>query len=104
MPPPVPSPSEPAQRSGKFDAAQLIEQRNPAYPTLARGVGLSGSVELHFIIGTNGHVRDVTVVKGSILLARAAVEAVQTWHYKPARRDGIPVETESSMVFVFKSN
>ena len=104
MPPPAPSPREPAQRMGKLDAAQLIARKNPVYPTVARAVGVSGSVELHFIIGADGYVRDVTVVKGNLLLARAAVEAIHTWHYKPARREGIPVETESNAVFAFKPN
>ena len=101
--PPAPSPREPVQnRSSNFDPAQLIAQKNPVYPKLARAIGLSGSVELHFMIGADGNIRDVSVVKGNPLLAGAAVEAIKTWHYQPARRDGVSVETESSTVFVFK--
>lgn len=103
-PPPAASLRQPAQQSGKFDAPQLVVRKNPVYPSFAQGSSLTGSVELHFIIGTDGHVRDVTVVKGNLMLARAAVDAIQTWRYQPARRDGVPVETQSSMVFVFKSN
>ena len=103
-PPPAPSMREPAQQSGKFDAAQLVVGKNPVYPAFAQGSSLSGSVELHYIIGTDGHVRDVTVVKGNLMLARAAVDAIKAWRYQPARRDGVPVETQSNMVFVFKSN
>ncbi len=69
-----------------------------------RGAGFFGSVELHFTIGADGAVHDVTVVKGNPLLGRAAAEALQSWRYKPARRDGVPVESESSMTFVFDSN
>jgi TonB family protein len=104
MPSRAVAPREPVQRSSKFDAAQLLERKNPVYPKLAQAVGLSGSVELHFIIGADGNVHDVTVVKGNPLLARAAVEAIQTSHYQPARRDGVPVETESNTVFAFKPN
>lgn len=104
MPSPAPAPREPAQQRSKFDAAQLIARNNPVYPKVAQALGLSGSVELHFIIGADGYVRGMTVVKGNPLLARAAVEAVRTWRYQPARRDGVPVETESSTVFAFKPN
>ncbi len=104
MPPSAPSPREPVQRISRFDAAQLIARKNPVYPKVAQIVGLIGSVELHFIIGADGYVRDVTVVKGNPVLGRAAVEALQTWRYQPARRDGVPVETESSTVFAFKPN
>ena len=102
--PPAPSPRESVQRSGKLDAAQLISRVNPVYPKVAKAVGLSGSVELQFMISTDGSVRNATVVKGNPLLARAAVDAIYAWHFQPARRDGIPVESESSAVFVFKPN
>jgi TonB family protein len=102
-PSPAPSPRESAQRSTKFEAAQVVARNNPVYPTVASAIQLSGSVELHFLIGPDGHVHNVTVVHGHPVLARAAVDAVQTWRYQPARRDGIPVETESKMVFVFRS-
>lgn len=104
MHPPAAAPREPVQQTGKFDAAQLIARKNPVYPKLAQAIGLSGSVELHFIIGADGYVHDVIVVKGNPLLARAAVEAIQTWRYQPARRDGVPVETDSSTIFAFKPN
>jgi TonB family protein len=93
-----------AQQIGKFEDAQLVTQRAPVYPPAARAAGFSGSVELRFTITAQGNVRDVHVVKGNNLLAHAAAEAVQTWRYRPARRDGIPVDAETSTVFVFKPN
>jgi TonB family protein len=98
------APRMPLQQTSKFESAQLIAGKNPVYPKVAQAIRLSGSVELHFIIGADGHVRDMTVVRGNPLLAHAVVEAIQTWLYQPARRDGIPVETESSTVFAFKPN
>jgi hypothetical protein len=59
-----------------------------------RGRGLLGSRQ----------TINVTVVKENPLLARAGVYAKQTWRYQPARRDGFPVKTESSMVFAFEPN
>jgi TonB family protein len=103
-PPLAPSAHGPAAQSGKLDAARLISQKSPAYPKSAQAVGLSGLVELNFIIGVDGAVHNVTVVKGNPLLARAAIEALQSWRYQPARRDGVAVESESNTVFDFKAN
>jgi protein TonB len=46
----------------------------------------------------------VDVVKGNPLLVNAAVDAVRTWRYKPARLNGIEVETEATAVIFFKPN
>jgi hypothetical protein len=43
--------------------------------------------------------RVLTQVTRTTLLARAAVDAIRTWRFLPACRDGVPVETESSTVF-----
>jgi len=102
--PPAPPASLSPERGGKVDPAQLIERKAPVYPAAAQQNHISGSVELSFHIGADGRVNHLNVVKGNPLLARAAVEAVQLWHYKPARVNGIPVESESSIVIVFQPN
>jgi TonB family protein len=92
------------ERGDKVDPLQLIERKAPVYTAMAQQFHLSGSVELRFHIGADGRVNHVIVVKGSTLLAKAAVETVQLWHYRPARDNGIPVESESSAVIVFQPN
>ena len=88
----------------KVEAAELISLRNPVYPMIAKSSRISGSVEMHFKISTDGKVFDAVVVKGSPLLAQAALQAVQAWRYKPARLNGIPVASEATTVFDFKEN
>jgi TonB family protein len=100
--------SDPAARrqtkpGGDVDPAQLMERRDPVYPKRL-GPAIFGNVELHFKVGADGKVHDVRVVKGNPLLASAAVDAAKTWRYKPARLDGIEVETEATAVIVFKPN
>ncbi|MBZ5697523.1 MAG: TonB family protein [Acidobacteriia bacterium] len=102
--PPAPPASLSPARGREVDPAQLIERKAPVYPAAAQQNHISGSVELSFHIGADGRVNHVNVVKGNPLLARAAVEAVQLWHYKAARVNGIPVESESSTVIVFQPN
>jgi TonB family protein len=96
--------SRTARKGGVFQAAQLIVGSNPSYPMSARRDGISGSVELHFKIGLDGTVHDLLTVKGSPILAQAAMEAVGNRKYKPALVDGVPSETEASATFDFKLN
>jgi TonB family protein len=100
---PDPAPSAPL-RGGKPEPAQLISQREPVYPLAAKLANISGTVETHFKISTNGEVRDVTVTKGNPALIRAAIDAVRWWRYVPARLNGIPVESEGTAVVAFRLN
>jgi TonB family protein len=106
--PEIPSPalpvSSPAPKTSKLEAPVLIKRKDPVYSEEAKEKGISGAVELHFTINAEGNVRDVRVVKGNLLLSHAAIEAVQAWHYQPARLNGIPVEAESSVVVNFRPN
>jgi protein TonB len=85
----------------KLEPAQLIDRKNPIYPAVERTVHVSGSVQVRFHIGSDGRVSDVTVVSGNAILAKAAVDAVQGWRYKPATLNGTPIETEGSAVLAF---
>lgn len=96
--------SRSARRGGAVQPAQLISNSNPQYPVAAKDAGVFGAVELHFKIGANGEVRDISVVKGPKVLAEAAVDAVRARRYKPARVDGVPTETDASATFDFKLN
>jgi len=104
----VPSPElavlQQTKLGGNVEPAQLIERRDPVYPKRLGPASISGNVEVHFKIGAEGKVHDVSVVKGNPLLASAAVDAVKTWRYKSARLNGIEIETEATAVIVFKPN
>lgn len=72
-----PAPETPRVISrGVLDAA-LIHRVQPEYPTPAKRMRLSGIVRLRGVIGTEGDVRELEVVSGNSILARAAVEAVR---------------------------
>jgi protein TonB len=97
-----PSASNLAQQGGSVDPPTLILRENPAYPAIAKERLISGSVEVHFRISPEGKVYDVKPVKGSPILAQAAVEAVEAWCYEPARRNGTPIDSQASTNFDFK--
>jgi protein TonB len=79
-----------------------IETVAPAYPDLARRAHVEGVVVLEAIIGADGAVRDVRVLRGvSPLLDPAALEAVKRWRYHAASIDGRPVAVYLQVVLTF---
>ena len=102
-PPPPPKKEEKAptpQRirvGGNVQAANLINQVRPVYPPLAKQARISGTVELSAIIGKDGRVQDLKVVRGHPLLVQAALDAVKQWVYKPTLLNGEPVEVSTTI-------
>ena len=73
-------------------------QVKPRYPESARRQGVEGTVLLKMRITAQGRVEDLQVERsaGHRDLDQSALEAVQRWHFEPARRSGVwvllPVE------------
>lgn len=53
------------------------------------------------MVGLDGRVLSVQVLSGSPLLATAAKQAVEQWHYRPAILDGHAVEVEARVTVNF---
>ncbi len=94
----------PTLRSEGVMAAMLVNRVEPKYPTMAIAAHISGVVHLRAIIGKDGAVRELEVLDGNPLLARAALVAVQNWRYQPTRLSGEPVEVETYITVNFVLN
>ena len=82
---------------------QLLAQSiDPQYPDAARAGGQKGSVVLQVLIGRDGSVQDAKFVQGSFLFARAAIDAVKQWQFKPYAMNGRPVSVQSTITLYFK--
>ena len=95
----------PAQRTRlapEVVQGELIYKLDPEYPQVARLARVQGAVVLHAIIGTDGTVQQLQVVRGSPLLAGPALNAVKNWRYRPHVVDGEPVEVETTITVNFK--
>ena len=69
---------------GDVEAAMLLHQVQPAYPSMARLARIMGNVRLKAVIGTrDGKIKNLTAVSGHPLLVDAAMNAVRQWIYKP---------------------
>ncbi len=91
-------------RVSSLDPARLIHMVQPIYPSIAKSAHISGTVELRALIGTDGHVRELSVVSGHPLLRNAALEAVRQWIYKPPSLGGESVEIVAPIAVIFRLN
>ena len=67
---------------------------NPVYPEDAKAAGIEGVVILEIVIGQDGSVIEVQVVRSIPELDQAAIDAVSQWQYQPTLLNGEPVEIE----------
>ena len=63
--------------------------------------GVQGKVWIHLLISETGDVESADVVSGDPDLARAALEAMKKWKFRPYIRDGKPVKVSTKMPFDF---
>ena len=64
-------------------AMKKVRRRvDPIYPSMARGMGIEGSVTLDAVIDAKGNVEEVTTVDGHPVLANAAQKALKEWKFE----------------------
>jgi protein TonB len=80
----------------------LIKRVQPKYPPNALAMHVQGTVKLDAVIDKEGNVTNAKVLKGDAVLARAALDAVRQWRYKPYYLDGVPVDIETQITVTFK--
>jgi protein TonB len=80
----------------------LMKKVAPVYPGLAQKLQLEGTVQLLATVDQNGAISKVQVLSGDSMLAKAAVDAVRQWKYRPYLLNGQPIEIETQITMVFK--
>jgi TonB family protein len=74
---------------------KVVYSRDPDYDEGARQAKVQGSVTLKMVVAPDGHTCDISVTTSlDRALDEKAVEAVRTWRFKPAEKDGQPVAVE----------
>ena len=100
-PPPPPKPK-------KIEPIVLTEDDEPPEPDPSNVAPkappgtVEGRVILKLVISETGEVIDVKVLKGDPVLAEAAIAAVRTWHFSPAKREGKAVMAYKTQSFSFQ--
>ena len=103
-PPPPPVAQAPVRPGGQIKTPERIHHVAPAYPTIARMSHVQGVVILEAVIGVDGRVQNVRVLRSQPLLDQAAVDAVSQWIYTPSTLNGVPVPVIMTVTVAFTLN
>jgi periplasmic protein TonB len=108
MPPSAPQPqpaaqqfSEPVALSEEAARAMLIHSVDPVYPPEGVAQKLHGAVVLQAVVGRDGRVEDLKIVRGYFILGRAAIAAVKQWRFQPYNVDGHAAATQTTITINF---
>lgn len=74
---------------------------DPVYPEDAQAAGIEGLVELDIVIGEDGRVIQILVVRSIPELDEAAIDAVSQWRFEPTLLNGEPVEVAMKVTINF---
>jgi protein TonB len=94
--------SEPPVLPEQVSRSLLLHEVAPGYPDRALQSGVQGTVVLQALVGKDGSVRDLKLVRGYFVLAQAAIDAVKQWRYQPYRVNGEIVEMQTLVTIDFK--
>lgn len=95
--------SEPVAITEDAARARLIHSVDPVYPSEALPQKLHGPVVLQAVIGRDGSVEDLKIVRGYFILGRAAVAAVKQWRFQPYSSGGHAASTSTVITISFSS-
>jgi periplasmic protein TonB len=89
-----------------FARPNYLRNPPPLYPTESKTAGEEGVVLLIVQVTQDGRVSSVAVRRSSGFprLDRAAITAVQRWHFTPARMAGVPVQSKVEVPVRFNLN
>src|SRR5690349_3684997 len=88
---------------GGVSAPRVVYQPDPEYSEEARKAKYQGTCVLWLVVGPDGKPRDIRVARSLGLgLDEKAIEAVKTWKFEPAMKDGKPVAVQINVEVSFR--
>jgi TonB family protein len=91
---------EPVVVTEAAERALAADQPAIAYPPSAKGQ--QGTVTLQVLVGRDGTVQDAKFLQGSLAFAKAAIDGVNQWKFKPYIMNGRPVSVQTNLTIGFK--
>jgi len=94
---------ENSKSSAKYKIG-TIQNPHPEYPLIARKKGWQGKLLLNVLVGKNGEVIDINIVKtsGFEILDKTSIETVKNWKFIPARIGKKRIEDNLNIPVSFK--
>jgi protein TonB len=90
--PPSPAPvvTAPSRTDVSIPASYSSSNQKPIYPNMSKRLGEQGTVVLRVLVKADGSAGEVEVKSSSSYprLDQAAIDAVKTWRFNPAKIDG----------------
>jgi TonB family protein len=88
---------------GGVSAPKALYSPDPEYSEEARKAKYQGTCVLWLIVGPDGRPRDIKVARSLGLgLDEKAIEAVKSWKFEPAMKDGKPVAVQINVEVDFR--
>jgi protein TonB len=84
--------------------ASAVRDFQPPYPSQLLRTGVEGKAVVRVLVGTDGRVKQVAIISADDPLFADASErqALRKWRFRPATRDGVPVESWKQMTVRFE--
>jgi TonB family protein len=79
----------------------LVKKVAPVYPQQALQMKIQGSVQIMATISKDGNITNMKLLSGDGILARAAMDAIKQWKYKPYYLDNQPVDIQTQITVNF---
>jgi hypothetical protein len=95
-----------ARQCPDIEQAKLTKKVSPVFPKAAQSAGITGMVRLYSDVGVDGIPRGLWPINSvPPVLARAAIEAVREWRYRPrtCRTTGKPMPASVLVTVLFVS-
>jgi TonB family protein len=90
-------------RAGDLSTPVALNKVDPAYPADLIRERVEGVVTLYAVIKEDGTVSDIRVLHGfNDRLNESARTALSRWHFRPATKNGVPVELEAVVQIPFR--
>jgi TonB family protein len=91
--------------TGRILAGAILKKKQPKYPFEAKMKKIEGEVLLSAIIDKEGKIAALDVIASPHqLLTKSALDAVQTWTYKPYLLNGQPTEVDTTIIVNYNLN
>jgi TonB family protein len=99
-----PSSSAPHVTSADLSGPSPVKKSDPRYPPTLINEHVEGEVVLYAVIRADGSVDSVELVRGlDAQLDANAMEALSQWRFRPASRQGTPVDLEAIVHIPFRA-
>ena len=87
---------------GDIKPPEKVVDVKPVYPAAAQAARVQGVVLCGILVGTDGKVEDVRVLRSIPLLDQAALDAVRRWEFSPTLRNGTPIPVVFTVTVNFR--